>query len=72
MKKATLTTNKIAAHIKKRRLSLKMTRDQLAKHAKVNYNTIIKIESGANKNPTIRTLIGMASVLKCGVEDFLK
>lgn len=48
-----------------------MTRQELSEKAKVNYNTIIKIESGANKNPTINTLVSLAYVFKKSVEDIL-
>jgi transcriptional regulator with XRE-family HTH domain len=72
MKKPSFNASKIAGNIKKRRTTMKISRDELAKRAKVNYNTIIKIESGANKNPTVKTLIGVASVLGCGIEDLLK
>ncbi|MDO8584359.1 MAG: helix-turn-helix transcriptional regulator [bacterium] len=71
MKKATYNVSKIASNIKKRRLAKDLSRDELAKQAKVNYNTIIKIESGANKNPTIQTLIGIARVLEATVEEMI-
>ena len=54
--------SKLANTLKKHRLDMDLSRDELAKQAKVNYNTIIKLESGANKNPTISTLIGLAKV----------
>lgn len=63
---------KISANIKKRRLAHGLTRDELSRRAKVNYNTIIKLESGANKNPTIKTLVGIASVFEATVEDLIK
>jgi transcriptional regulator with XRE-family HTH domain len=36
------------------------------------FNTIIKIESGANTNPTIETLQKVAKALGVGVDDLLK
>ncbi len=63
--------NKIAGNIKKSRTEMSLTRDELSKKAKVNYNTIIKLESGANKNPTVKTLIGISSVFGCTVEDMI-
>ena len=66
------SVNKIALNVKKLRKQHKLTREELAKRAKVNYNTIIKIESGANKNPTIKTLIGLSGVFKVCVDDFLE
>lgn len=63
--------SKIAGNIKKLRLKAELTRDELSKKAKVNYNTIIKLESGANKNPTIKTLIGIAHVFQVRIEDLV-
>jgi len=47
------STNKstIADNIKKYRNKIGVSQDRLSKLADVTYNTIIKIESGANKNP---------------------
>ena len=65
------TLNKLAAQLKKLRTAQDLSRDELARQAKVNYNTIIKLESGANKNPTIKTLIGIAQVFDISVEDLI-
>ncbi len=65
------SVNKIGSNIKSRRQKLKLTREELAGRARVNYNTIIKLESGANKNPTVRTLLGLASVFKTNVDDLI-
>ena len=35
-------------------------------------NTVMKIESGTNKNPTIDTLSRIAKALKVGVDDLIK
>lgn len=48
-----------------------ITKAELAERAKVNYNTIVKIESGENKNPTIKTLIAIAKVFKIRVEELV-
>ena len=40
--------------------------------ADVTYNTVIKIESGANKNPTIDTLSKIAKALGVGVDNLVK
>ncbi|MFA6429092.1 MAG: helix-turn-helix transcriptional regulator [Patescibacteria group bacterium] len=64
--------NKIATNIKKLRAQKEYTREELAEKAKVNYNTIIKLESGANKNPTINTLLGLSQVFEVCIDDFLK
>ena len=62
----------IAKNIKKYRKKLSISQDRLSKIADVTYNTIIKIESGANKNPTIETLAKIAEALKVGVDDLIK
>ena len=64
--------SKIADNIKKYRNKLGVSQDKLSKLADVTYNTIIKIESGANINPTIETLQKIAKALNVGVDDLLK
>jgi len=70
MKSNKLST--IAKNIKKYRQKLEISQDRLSKTADVTYNTIIKIESGANKNPTIETLSKIAKALSVGVDDLIK
>ena len=62
---------KLASTIKKLRTAKDLSRDELAREAKVNYNTVIKLESGANKNPTVKTLIGLAQVFNITVEELI-
>jgi len=62
----------IAENIKKYRNKMSVSQDRLSKLADVTYNTIIKIESGANKNPTIETLAKIAKALGVGVDDLIK
>ena len=62
----------IAENIKKYRNKLGVSQDRLSKLADVTYNTIIKIESGANRNPTIETLAKIANALNVGVDDLIK
>ncbi len=64
--------SKIADNIKKYRSKLGISQDKLSKLADVTYNTIIKIESGANINPTIETLSKIAKALNVGVDDLIK
>jgi len=35
-------------------------------------NTVVNVESGANPNPTIDTLIKIANALGVGVDDLIK
>ena len=64
--------SKIADNIKKYRSKLGISQDRLSKLADVTYNTIIKIESGANINPTIETLSKIAKALNVGVDDLIQ
>ena len=64
--------SKIADNIKKYRNKLGISQDKVSKLADVTYNTIIKIESGANINPTIETLSKIAKALDVGVDDLIK
>jgi DNA-binding XRE family transcriptional regulator len=64
--------SKIADNIKKYRNKLGISQDRLSKLADVTYNTIIKIESGANINPTIETLSKIAKALDVGVDDLIQ
>jgi DNA-binding XRE family transcriptional regulator len=68
------STNKstIAENIKKYQNKIGVSQDKLSKLADVTYNTIIKIESGANVNPTIETLSKIAKALNVGVDDLIK
>jgi DNA-binding XRE family transcriptional regulator len=67
------STNKptIVENIKKYRNKIGVSQDKLSKLADVTYNTIIKIESGANVNPTIETLSKIAKVLGVDVDDLI-
>jgi len=62
----------IAENIKKYRQKMEISQDRLSKIADVTYNTIIKIESGVNKNPTIETLSKIAKALGATVDDLIK
>jgi len=62
----------IANNIKKYRKELGVSQDRLSKMADITYNTIIKIESGGNQNPTIDTLSKIAKALGVGVDDLIK
>ena len=63
--------SKISTNIKKYRTKLGISQDKLSKLADVTYNTIIKIESGANINPTIETLSKIAKALDVSVDDLI-
>ena len=62
----------IANNIKKYRQKLGISQDRLSKMADVTYNTIIKIESGGNQNPTIDTLSKIAKALGVSVDNLIE
>lgn len=64
--------SKIAANVKKYRNKLGVSQDKLSKMSGLTYNTLIKISSGASKNPTIDTLTKLAKALGVGVDDLIK
>ena len=66
------SNSRIADNIKKYRNKLGVSQDKLSKLADVTYNTIIKIESGVNTNPTIETLSKIAKALGVSVDELIK
>lgn len=61
----------IADNIRKARKKAGLSQDKLAREADVAYNTVVKIESGENKNPTIETLRSIAKALNVSVDDLI-
>lgn len=64
--------SKIAVNMKKYRRKNGISQNKLSELSGVTYHTIIKIESGVNKNPTIETLGNIAKALEVGVDDLIK
>ena len=62
----------IAKNIRQQRKKIGFSQDKLSKLAGVAYNTIVKIESGENPNPTIETLQKVAKALNISIENLLK
>jgi len=62
----------IAKKVKQQRKKVGLSQDKLSKLAGVAYNTIVKIESGENPNPTIETLKKIAKALNTPIEDLIK
>jgi transcriptional regulator with XRE-family HTH domain len=62
----------IAKNIKKVRKKKGISQDKLSKLAEVAYNTIIKIESGAIQNPTIKTVQKIAKALDISLDKLTK
>lgn len=62
----------IAKNIRKYRKEKNFSQDRLSKEAEVAYNTIVKIESGENPNPTVNTLERIAKALGVSIEKLFK
>ena len=67
-----MNASKISENIKKYRKKIGVSQDRLSKLADVTYNTIIKIESGSNTNPTIDTLSKIAKALNVSIDQLMK
>jgi transcriptional regulator with XRE-family HTH domain len=65
-------TSKIAENVKKLRSKKELSLERVARLADLSLNTVVKIENGGNKNPTIETLTKIAKVFGVGVDDLLK
>ncbi len=59
----------LAQNIKKLRNQRKLSQEELAKKAGVTYSTLIKLESGVNKNPTIKTIQQIAAALEVTLDE---
>lgn len=62
----------ISENIKKIRKKKGISQDKLSKLADVTLTTLTKIESGANANPTVKTMQKISKALGVGVDDLLK
>ncbi|MCX6353952.1 MAG: helix-turn-helix transcriptional regulator [Candidatus Aureabacteria bacterium] len=59
----------IGENIKRYRKKKGLSQDKLCKLADVTHTTLAKIESGANDNPTLRTLKKIAAALEIKIDD---
>jgi len=67
-----MSNNKIAENLKKLRAKKGLSLEKIARLADLSLNTIVKVENGVNKNPTIETLTKIAKALEVGVDDLIK
>ncbi len=67
-----MANSKISSNIKKLRTEKGCSLERVARLADLSLNTIMRVESGVNKNPTIETLTRIAKALDVGVDDLLK
>jgi transcriptional regulator with XRE-family HTH domain len=63
--------NILAENLRKLREKKGLSQDRLAKLADAANNTIIKIEQGENKNPTLETLKKIAKALEVSIEELV-
>jgi transcriptional regulator with XRE-family HTH domain len=61
----------LANNIMKLRKQKSLSQEKLARLSDVANNTIIKMESGENDNPTLETLRKVAKVLDVSVDDLI-
>ncbi|MFH1772420.1 MAG: helix-turn-helix transcriptional regulator [Candidatus Omnitrophota bacterium] len=61
----------LSENIKKLRKQKKLSQDKLAKLADVTLTTLVKLESGANDNPTIKTLTRIAKALNVKIDELV-
>jgi len=66
------TNQNLANNIKKLREAKGLSQEKLARLAEVANNTLIKMESGENQNPTLDTLKKVAKALVVSVDDLIK
>jgi transcriptional regulator with XRE-family HTH domain len=66
------TSQNLANNIKKLREAKGLSQEKLARLADVANNTLIKMESGENQNPTLDTLKKVAKALVVSVDDLIK
>ncbi|MFH2013764.1 MAG: helix-turn-helix transcriptional regulator [Patescibacteria group bacterium] len=62
----------VSKNIRKFRKAKGLSQDKLSRLADVSHATIIKIESGGIKSPTINTVQKIAKALGVSVEDLIK
>ena len=62
----------LSANIKKLRKQHHLSQEELAKKAGITYSTLIKIESGLNKNPTLETLTKIAGAFGVRLDALVK
>lgn len=61
----------IGKNVRKYRKKIELSQDKLSKRAEVAYNTVVKIESGENLNPTIETLQKIAKALGISINKLI-
>jgi len=66
------TNRNLSKNVKKLRKAKGLSQEKMARLADVANNTLIKMERGENKNPTLETLKRVAKALEVSVDDLIK
>ena len=61
-----------AKRIRELRNKKGLSHEKLARLANVSFTTVVKIESGESKHPTIQTMAGIAKALGVSLDDLAK
>ena len=62
----------LAKRIRALRNKKGLSQEKLARLADVSFITIVKIESGESKKPTIQTMAGIAKALNISLDELIK
>ena len=65
-------SNKISDNLRKLRAQKGYFLEKVARLADLSLNTVVKIENGINKNPTIETITKLAKALDVAINDLIK
>ena len=67
-----INNQNLAKNIERLRKAKGLSQEKLARLADVANNTLIKMESGENQNPTLDTLKKVAKALDVSVDDLIR
>jgi transcriptional regulator with XRE-family HTH domain len=66
-----MSSTNLEKSIKRLRNKLNMSQDQLAKKANIPFSTLVKIEAGYTRNPSMGTLIKIADAFGIGLDELV-
>ncbi len=72
MQSLTPSISKIGENIKRLRQGKGLSQDRLSKLADISLNTVVKIELGANSNPTLETIQRLAQSLGVSIDKLVR
>lgn len=67
-----MSNSQIGSNFKKLRAQKGYSLEKVARLAELSLNTVVRLESGINKNPTIETLTKIANALNVSVDDLIQ